>query len=167
MLNAVPFASLRFTVRSWPEPTGAILRPAMIPLEEFVERLCRVGADRARRAFPRARRDRQILTKSILLLLDSGRTYSEREINELLRSWNREVAPSIETDHVTLRRLLVDYGHLERTADGRSYRVGFPAGAVAFDLEVYDVDVRATVAAYREQLALRTKRLRPAHASRA
>lgn len=122
----------------------------MITVEEFVERVCLLGADRGPRRFPRKRRDRQIMIKSVLMLLDSTRTYTEPEINELLKDWNRDVAPSIRTDHVTLRRLLVDYGHLERTADGRSYRVGFPPSPVAFDLEIDDVDVKATVAAYVE-----------------
>lgn len=120
----------------------------MISIEEFVERLCLVGADRGPRGFPRKQRDRAILMKSVLMLLDSSRTYTEAEINERLKTWNREVAPAIRTDHVTVRRLLIDYGHLERTADGSSYRVGFPARSVAFDLEVEDLDVRATVAAY-------------------
>ena len=60
---------------------------------------------------------------------------------------------------MTLRRLLVDYGHLERTADGGSYRVGFAASTVAFDLEIDDIDVRATIAAYIEH---RRNRPRPA-----
>ena len=121
----------------------------MITLDEFVERLIRLGADRGPRGLPRKRRDRQIIMKSILLTLDSGRSYSETEINDLLRAWNTEVAPAIQTDHVTLRRLLIDWGHLERTADGRAYRVGFPPGPIAFDLEVDDVDVQvATIAAY-------------------
>jgi hypothetical protein len=130
----------------------------MITLEEFVERLCRLGAERGPRGFPRARRDRAILMKSILLLLDSERTYSEPQVNAMLRAWKRDVAPALETDHVTLRRLLVDHGHLERTADGRAYRVGFPPGAVAFDLEVYDLDVRSTIAAYRERRSRRPRR---------
>ena len=67
-----------------------------------------------------------------------------------LNAWRRDVAPAIHTDHVTIRRLLVDAGYLERTADGGSYRVGFPAQAVAFDLEVEDLDLPATTAAYRE-----------------
>ncbi len=120
----------------------------MISLEEFIERLVRLGADRGPRRLPRKRRDRQILMKSFLLTLDSGRSYSEAEINELIRAWNAEVTPAIETDHVTVRRMLIDYGQLERTADGRAYRVGFPPGPMAFDLEIDDVDVRATVAAY-------------------
>jgi hypothetical protein len=125
---------------------------ALITIDEFVERLCLVGADRGPRGFPRSRRDREILMKSIVLLLDGTRAFTEPEINAALLAWNRDVAPAVETDHVTLRRLLVDYGHLERTADGRRYRVGFPSAAVAFDLAVYDLDVRATVAAYRQRV---------------
>jgi hypothetical protein len=131
----------------------------MITVDEFVERLCRLGADRGPRGFPRKIRDRQILMKSILMLMDSSRLYTEPEINALLQSWNQDVAPAIETDHVTLRRMLVDYGHLERTADGRAYRVGFPARPVAFDLEVEEIDVRATIAAYRDRV--RSRRRRP------
>ncbi len=41
--------------------------------------------------------------------------------------------------------MLIGCGYLERTADGRAYRVGFPPGMAVFDLEV---DVRATVVAY-------------------
>jgi hypothetical protein len=130
----------------------------LITLEEFVERLCLVGADRGPRGFPRRRRDRHVLLKSIRMLVDPARTYREPEINALLEAWNRDVAPAIQTDHAALRRMLVDYGHLERTADGRAYCLGFPARPVAFDLEVDDVDVRATVAAYVEQVRKRPRR---------
>ncbi|HKC51647.1 MAG TPA: DUF2087 domain-containing protein [Myxococcota bacterium] len=127
----------------------------MITLDEFVERLCKLGAAPGTRPFPRTRRDREILMQSIVQSLDSSRTYEEREINELLQAWQREIAPSIETDHVTLRRLLIDYGRLERTASGSSYRVGFPQRTTAFELGVYDVDLPATIAAYRESSAKR------------
>jgi hypothetical protein len=120
----------------------------MISPEEFVERLCRVGADRGPRRFPRKMRDREILMKSITMLLDSDRTYTEAEINRILEDWKRDVAPAIETDHVAIRRALVDYGHLERSADGRAYQTGFPPRPLAFDLEVDQIDVLATVAAY-------------------
>jgi hypothetical protein len=130
----------------------------VITLDEFVERLCRLGADRGPRGFPRKPRDRAILMKSIVMLLDSDRTYSERQINALLEAWKRDIAPAIETDHVTLRRLLVDRGQLERSTDGRAYRVGFPPAAAVFDLEVWDVDLRATIAAYREQEQDRRRR---------
>jgi hypothetical protein len=129
----------------------------MIGLDEFVERLCRVAADRAPRGFPRNPRDREILMQSFVMRLDSSRSYSEVEINAALEHWKREIAPAIETDHVTLRRTLVDYGRLERSADGSAYRVGFPARLVAFDLEIWELDLRATIAAYREQLRQRRR----------
>jgi hypothetical protein len=124
----------------------------MITLDEFVERLCRLGADGASRRFPRSTRDREILMQSVVMQLDSERSYNEKEINGQLVAWSRDVAPSIDVEHVTLRRLLVDYQRLERTADGASYRVGFPARTVAFELGVFDLDQRATVAAYRDHV---------------
>jgi hypothetical protein len=127
----------------------------MITLEEFVERVLELCADRGPRSFPRGTRDREILMKSITLDLDEKRTYSERELNEHVKRWLREIAPAIESDHVTLRRTLVDYGQLERTRDGKEYRVGFPRKTVAFDVEIYDVDLRATVAAFRAGRAQR------------
>ncbi len=120
----------------------------MISLEEFAERLLRLGADRGPRSFPRKSRDRQILMKSIRMQLDAAREYSEHEINEELQAWSRDVAPAIDTDHVTVRRWLIDYGHLERTADGSHYRLGYPPAATAFALEVDTLDLRATVAAF-------------------
>ena len=130
----------------------------MITSEEFVERLCRLGADRGPRRFPRGGRAREVLMKSIMMLIPSDRTYAEAEVNALLQDWNRDVAPAIDSDHVTLRRLLVDFGHLERTSDGTRYRVGFPARPVAFALEVDEIDVRATIAAYREYVEQRRRR---------
>jgi hypothetical protein len=104
--------------------------------------------------------------KSIVMLLDGDRTYTELEINRSLQAWAREVAPAIESDHVTLRRLLVDHRQLERTPDGGQYRVGFPAQPIAFDLEIDQIDVRATIAAYRDQLSRRARR-RPGRKSTA
>ena len=88
--------------------------------------------------------------KSIVMLLDSDRRYTESQINDVLQEWSRDVAPAINSDHVTVRRFLVDYGHLERTADGTMYRVGFPPRPIAFDLEVDEIDVRAKIAAFRD-----------------
>jgi hypothetical protein len=130
---------------------------SVIELEDFVYRLCRLGADRGPRRFPRKRDDREILMKSLVMGLDSGRRYGEREINEIVQEWKRNVAPAIDTDHVTIRRMLVDYGQLERTADGRAYRVGFPARPLAFDVEIDELDLRATVAAYLDPLRRRPR----------
>jgi hypothetical protein len=129
----------------------------VIGIEEFVGRLCALGAERPR-PLPRRRRDREILMKSIRMRVEPGRVYSEIEVNALLQAWQREVAPALEVDHVTLRRLLVDYGELERSRDGSAYRLGFPARPMAFALEVDDLDLPATVAAYREELHKRRGR---------
>jgi hypothetical protein len=138
----------------------------VIEVEEFVERLCRLGADRGPRNFPRKQRDREILIKSLRMLLDHGRIYSEPDINAAIQAWRSEVAPAISTDHVTLRRLLVDHGHLERTADGRAYRIGFPSKPMAFDVEIDDIDVRATIAAYLEQQRSKRRRGPPKDAQK-
>ncbi len=137
----------------------------MITLEEFVERLLKLGADRGPRGFPKGSRDREILMKSFALELDEKAVYGERAINEHLKRWKREIAPALDVDHVTLRRWLCDYGHLERTRDGKEYRVGFPPKALAFDVEIYDVDLRATVQAFlaeQERTAARKKAARGA-----
>jgi hypothetical protein len=144
----------------------------VISLEEFVERVVKLGADRGPRGFPRGTRDREILMKSFALGLDEKAVYTERQVNEQLKRWKREIAPALDVDHVTLRRWLVDYGHLERTRDGKEYRVGFPPKSVAFDVEIYDVDLRATVKAYlaeQERKAAQKKATRaalPQHARR-
>jgi hypothetical protein len=137
----------------------------MITLDEFVERVLKLGADRGPRGFPKNTRDREILMKSFALELDEKAVYTERQVNEQLRRWQREIAPALDVDHVTLRRWLVDYGHLERTRDGKEYRVGFPARALAFDVEIYDVDLRATVKAFlaeQERKAAQKKATRAA-----
>lgn len=139
----------------------------MISVEEFVERVCLIGAARGPRRFPRKQRDRWIMMKSLRMYFDSRERYSEPEVNEHIGRWKREVAPEVETDHVTIRRLLVDYGHLERRADGGEYLVGFPPASVAFDLEVDEIDLAATVATFRShQSARRAARPRAAKPDR-
>jgi len=90
----------------------------MIEIEQFVDRLCRLCARTRPRRFPRKARDRGILMKSIRMTMSPDVEYTEQHLNEVLIAWNREIGPEIECDHVTLRRLLIDYGELERTSDG-------------------------------------------------
>ena len=46
----------------------------MISPEEFVERLCRLGADRGPRRYPRNQSHRELLMKSVVMRLESNRT---------------------------------------------------------------------------------------------
>lgn len=48
---------------------------------------------------------------------EAGRDYTEREINEVLLDWHTFADPA------TLRRELYDYCFLDRSIDGRSYRL--------------------------------------------
>jgi hypothetical protein len=48
---------------------------------------------------------------------EAGRTYSEKEVNEIISRWH-----TFE-DFFILRRLLIDYELLARTADGAKYWV--------------------------------------------
>jgi len=130
----------------------------MIGIEQFAERLLKLGADWRQRPLPRKRFDREILMKSFSLTLDSSQEYTEPEINQKIRDWNAEITPAIETDYVTVRRMLIDYGYLERTRDGSFYRLALPASPRAFDLAIEDLDQRATVAAYREAHPRRKQR---------
>lgn len=74
------------------------------------------------KGFPRKRRQQHVLLKSVVLLLEPGQDYSERQINDTLQKWLDTVGKSIEIDHVSLRRRLVDEGYLIRDRDGRRYR---------------------------------------------
>jgi hypothetical protein len=73
------------------------------------------------RSIPAKRRARVVVLLELLRRFESGRTYAEHEVNDLLRASHDDVA--------SLRRELVDYRYLER-ADGRYWvtRPGSGAG---------------------------------------
>lgn len=60
----------------------------------------------ALKTIPSQRKRRLIVLQHLMVRFDPDRTYTEREINDLLRSAHEDVA--------TLRRELVDYGYLNR-----------------------------------------------------
>jgi hypothetical protein len=66
-------------------------------------------------AIPRkAARREQLLTHLTETLFETGRDYTERDINEALLT--------VHDDFSALRRYLVESGRLTRTKDGSSYR---------------------------------------------
>ena len=76
-----------------------------------------LDADGKLTAFP-AKRKMKIY--SLVYLADkfeAGREYTEREINNVLYAWHTFADPA------TLRRELYDYRFLDRSPDGRSYRL--------------------------------------------
>jgi hypothetical protein len=109
----------------------------VISAQLFSKRLARLCLSGATTGLPRSSQDRHILLKSMQLSFKRTTNYSEADVNHLLDRWLSDVAPSLESDHASLRRALVDYGYLERSADGRTYRVG---DAGDFDPAVAELD---------------------------
>lgn len=129
---------------------------ARVTVEEFVRRLediCIGGS----RELPRRRRDLHIILTSASSWARPGETFTHDYVQDRLEHWLAEACPSLSTDHVTLRRTLVDYGYLDRDDSGRSYCLG--TGYPEFQMEpgVAYIDP-AEVA--REALAARAERKR-------
>ncbi|MBD3337451.1 MAG: DUF2087 domain-containing protein [Candidatus Eisenbacteria bacterium] len=128
----------------------------IIDRETFISRLTALCVRSTVHTFPRRRSDRAILLKSIAQRLDAARGSTEGEVNAAIQDWLQTIAPALETDHVSLRRYLVDEGFLERSADGATYRPAAGAGAaVTFAGEVDAIDVREVVSAVRRTVAAR------------
>lgn len=92
--------------------------PPRPPLDDaLVERTAR-GFDAEGRMTRWPARDAQVRLAlwALWARLEAGRAYSEREISEVLKTLHGF------GDHALLRRALVDYGLVERTADCREYR---------------------------------------------
>ena len=67
------------------------------------------------------RHDFGVVVSAAALAFDDGATYTEAEVNERLRAWLADPGAMLETDHVELRRLLVDTRLLDRDGYGRAY----------------------------------------------
>ena len=77
-------------------------------------------------------------------MLDAEAGYSEKEVNERLKSWLSR-CQSFNIDHVSLRRRLVEEGYLVRNADGSCYRVSVPEQAQRmFDPSLDRIDILET-----------------------
>ncbi|MBP2323683.1 hypothetical protein JOF56_004068 [Kibdelosporangium banguiense] len=69
--------------------------------------------------FPAKRARRRILLEHIASSFEPGRRFPEKEVDVVLRAW----CAGSETDHVTLRRYLIDEELLSRS-DGEYWRTG-------------------------------------------
>ena len=103
-------------------------------------------------------------------VLPRGQVHSEAEVNHLLRNMLDGPGRFLRTDHVELRRWLVDEGWLVRDGFGREYRAPMPAmlpaacQAVAATLE--GVDVAAWVDALLREKQAAAEQRRAAWAAR-
>ena len=101
-----------------------------VEFEKRLEVLCLKGGGLG---LPGKDRDQHILFKSMVLLLDAQRSYSEKEINAAMKQWLVKIGRAIDIDHVTLRRYLVDEEYLLRDSAGSVYRVNDKHGTDRFE----------------------------------
>lgn len=65
--------------------------------------------------FPRKEKRKLIVLQNIVKRFEPDRIYSEKEINEILKT--------IYSDFATIRRYLIDYGFMERSNDCTEYSI--------------------------------------------
>ena len=63
-----------------------------------------------------------VVLAAAALAFDDGATYTEAEVNERLKAWLADPGAMLGTDHVELRRWLVDMRLLDRDGYGRALR---------------------------------------------
>lgn len=73
------------------------------------------GLDGPLSKFPKKQKRKLIILRHLVKKFDSNQKYSEKEVNTILEN--------VYPDFVTLRRYLIEYGFLDRTADGSQYWV--------------------------------------------
>ncbi|MFH2048042.1 MAG: DUF2087 domain-containing protein [bacterium] len=95
----------------------------MITVTDFKKRLENICLSKGNFGLPKKYQDQQILFKSIILMMDNDKEYSELEINEAIKGWLEKVGMETDFDHVTLRRGLVDNNYLSRDDEGKVYKV--------------------------------------------
>ena len=105
-------------------------------------------------------RDFAVLLAAAAQSFPKGREFSEREVNDLLRAFLGDAGSMLGTDHVELRRWLVDFHVLDRDGYGRVYTAGAPAADIAGSCEqLAGVDLPAVARAARDaDAALRAQR---------
>lgn len=82
--------------------------------EKILRTYFEAGENLKLKAFPAKEKRKITVLKMITSKFEKGRKYTEKEVNEILKSIYPE-------DIATIRRYLIQYGFLERTNDCRSY----------------------------------------------
>lgn len=71
----------------------------------------------------------------------SGRNYTEREVNDVLKGWLNTTGGMLDVDHVELRRWLIDLAVLTRDLYGQSYSLNVvPQRLQELDARTKDID---------------------------
>jgi hypothetical protein len=130
----------------------------LITKEYFVRRLIDLCLKSGLQGFPKDERDQHILLKSAVLMIGSGNNFTEKEINDKLDIWVKDVSQIKNIDRVTLRRRLVDTGYLTRSKDGSSYQVSQPGPrSDLYESAIDQIDPAEIITTAREEIARRKK----------
>jgi len=108
-----------------------------------------------------------VVVAAASLAVPSVTPLSEREVNDRLVAWLAGPGAMLSTDHVELRRWLVDLGLLERDGYGREYRRAAPPVAYAAAVAALAaIDAGAVAEAARVDLARERAERRARHEAR-
>lgn len=84
--------------------------------EEKTLKICFESLDPLRlKTFSAKQKKKIVILKKIATLFQPGKDYTENQVSERLKS--------VYDDFVTLRRYMIEYGFMERSTDGSSYRL--------------------------------------------
>jgi hypothetical protein len=108
--------------------------------------------------FPKRDLDRHILFISATLGLDPQRRYTEAELNAELIRWTACFGSSIDLDHVSLRRFLVDERYVRRDSAGSWYELATTSWPYTFDPAIKALDLEALLDEARRDRELRKQR---------
>ena len=73
---------------------------------------------------PQNNEARQVLLKALSLEFGSDQTYTEKQVNAVISDWLENTAHISGTDHVFLRRSLIDYGYFRPICQRRKLPAG-------------------------------------------
>ncbi len=96
-----------------PGQPGSTVRKGKGEKDKLLRKYFPLGIDGPLKSLNMKNKTRRIVMNEIARRFEPGHFYSEKEINAVLEGINEDVA--------TLRRYLIDYGFLDREADGSRY----------------------------------------------
>ena len=101
-------------------------------------------------------RDFGVLLAATAQSFPKGHEFSEREVNDRLRAFLGDAGAMLGTDHVELRRWLVDFHLLDRDGFCRVYTAGAPSADIAeLVAQLAVIDLPAVGRAARHEEAAR------------
>lgn len=139
----------------------------LIACETFKKRMADLCLRSGLTDFPAKRRDQLVFLKSIAISFRENKTYSEVEVNQIIKGWLTRMNSFLDWDHVMLRRCLVDERFLARNQDGSCYRIlpNGPSGlGITFDPEINQLDVLEVISEAQQLIAQRKAEYLQKHA---